>query len=250
MRLSELFRSAREAKGLKQAEIASACGISRPAIARFEKGTLRLNDEILIKMAPLLDINPEFLNGHTKNPFKSQNNELIKYVVDKYHVHTDLLLASIVSEAKLYSFYSLYPPLTILERIRHLNLVDDPIYALVIRDDSDNIFLFRCKSNKDFMSWDDRFISVIKEITWMTDKEGFFRKWLISKDLYEKIRDWDEIKKEDFDFLFRKEDKNLQFDDLIPSVSEKKLILSVREQQLDPELVIQNLPKLKRKKMV
>jgi len=246
MRLSELFRSAREAKGLKQVEIASACGISRPAIARFEKGTLRLNDEILIKMAPLLDINPEFLNGHTKNPFKSQNNELIKFVVDKYHVHTDLLLTSIVAEAKLYSFCSLYPPLTILERIRHLNLVDDPIYALVIRDDSDNIFLFRCKSNKDFMSWDDRFISVIKEITWMTDKEGSFNKWLISKDLYEKIRDWDEIRKEDFDFLFSEKDQNLRHQDLILNETEKEFILLAREKRIDLKKLSKKLPPLKK----
>jgi transcriptional regulator with XRE-family HTH domain len=246
MRLSELFRSAREAKGLKQAEIASACGVSRPAIARFEKSTLRLNDEILVKIAPLLDINPEFLNGHTKNPFKSQNNELIKYVVDKYHVHTDFLLATIVAEAKLYSFYSLYPPLTILERIRHLNLVDDPIYALVIRDDSDNIFLFRCKSNKDFMSWDDRFISVIKEITWMTDKEGSFNKWLISKDLYEKIRDWDEIRNEDFAFLFSEKDQNLRHQDLILNQTEKEFILLAREKRIDLKELGKKLPPQKK----
>jgi hypothetical protein len=92
------------------------------------------------------------------------------------------------------------------------------------------------------MSWDDRFISVIKEITWMTDKEGSFNKWLISKDLYEKIRDWDEIRKEDFDFFFSEKGQNLRHQDLILNETEKEFILLAREKRIDLKELSKKLP--------
>jgi transcriptional regulator with XRE-family HTH domain len=58
VRIAELFRKAREAKGLKQADIPDQCGISRSALARFETGSLRLAEENILVIAPLLDINP------------------------------------------------------------------------------------------------------------------------------------------------------------------------------------------------
>lgn len=243
MRLAELFRKAREAKGLKQSEIADQCGISRSALARFETGSLRLNEETLLRIAPLLDINPEFLHGHTRIPFKSQNGELIKFVVDKYHVTTDPLLATIFARCDVLDVFYLSPPLTVVDRLRHLNIADNPTYALLIGDEQGNMYLFRCKSAKDFLAWDNSLSSWYSEQRRLSGKSGHFEMRIITKDLYEKIRDWQDVGKEDLDFLLKQKDQDLIYKELALSEAEKRLITFIREQHLDPEEAIQKLQK-------
>lgn len=241
MRIAELFRRAREAKGLKQSEIADQCGISRSALARFETGSLRLAEETLLQIAPLLDIDPEFLRGNATIPFKSQTGSLIKFVVDKYHVNTDMLLATILARCDVLEIYYLTPPLTIVDRIRHLNVVANPTYALLMSDEAGNVYLIRCKSPKDFLAWDDSLSSWHSEQRKLTGKSGHFEQLIISKELFEKIRDWQDIYKADFDSLFNQKTENLINKGMALSEAEKKLILFVREQHLDPEDAIQKL---------
>lgn len=241
MRVAELFRKAREAKGLKQSEIADLCGISRSALARFETGSLRLADENLSIIAPLLDINPEFLNGNTKIPFKSQSGELIKFVVDKYHVNTDMLLATILARYDVLEIYYLSPPLTIVDRIRHLNVASNPTYALLLRDEAGNVYLFRCKSPKDFLAWDDSLSSWYSEQRRLTGKSGYFEMRVISKELFEKIRDWHDVSTADFEFLFSQKSENSIDKGFALSEAEKKLIIFVRDQHLNPEDTILKL---------
>lgn len=241
MRIAELFRRAREAKGLKQSDIADQCGISRSALARFETGSLRLAEETLLLIAPLLDIDPEFLRGNATIPFKSPTGSLIKFVVDKYHVNTDMLLATVLARCDVLEIYYLTPPLTIVDRIRHLNVAANPTYALLMRDEAGNVYLFRCKSPKDFLAWDDSISSWQSEQRRMSGKSGHFEQLIISKELFEKIRDWQDIDKADFDSLFSQKTENLIYKGIALSEAEKKLILFIREQHLDPEETIQKL---------
>ena len=241
MRVAELFRKAREAKGLKQSEIADQCGISRSALARFETGSLRLAEETLLQIAPLLDIDPEFLRGNATIPFKSQSGLLIKFVVDKYHVNTDMLLATILARCDVLEIYYLTPPLTIVDRIRHLNVASNPTYALLMKDEAGNVYLFRCKSPKDFLAWDDSISSWHSEQRKLTGKSGHFEQLIISKELFEKIRDWQDIDKTDFDSLFNQKVENLIDKGMALSEAEKKLILFVRDLHLKPEDAILKL---------
>lgn len=241
MRIAELFRKAREAKGLKQSEIADQCGISRSALARFETGSLRLAEETLLQIAPLLNIDPEFLRGNAKIPFKNQNAELIKFLVDKYHVNTDMLLATILARCDILEIYYLSPPLTIVDRIRHLNVAANPTYALLLSDEAGNVYLFRCKSPKDFLAWDDSLSSWYSEQRRLTGKSGHFEMRIISKELFEKIRDWQGVSKADFEFLFSQKSENLIYKGIALSEEEKKLILFIRDQHLSPEDAIQKL---------
>lgn len=241
MRIAELFRRAREAKGLKQSEIADQCGISRSALARFETGSLRLAEETLLQIAPHLDIDPEFLRGNATIPFKSPTGSLIKFVVDKYHVNTDMLLATILARCDVLEIYYLTPPLTIVDRIRHLNVASNPTYALLMKDEAGNVYLFRCKSPKDFLAWDDSISSWQSEQRRLSGKSGHFEQLIISKELFEKIRDWQDIDKADFDSLFNQKAENLIDKGMALSEVEKKLILFVREQHIDPEDAIQKL---------
>lgn len=241
MRIAELFRRAREAKGLKQSDIADQCGISRSALARFETGSLRLAEETLLLIAPLLDIDPEFLRGNAKIPFKSPTGSLIKYVVDKYHVNSDVLLSRLLALSDVLEIYYLSPPLTIVDRIRHLNVAANPTYALLMKDEAGNVYLFRCKSPKDFLAWDDSISSWQNEQRKMAGKGGHFEPLIISKELFEKIRDWQDIDKEDFDAVFSQKTENLIYKGIALSEAEKKLILFIRDQHLDPEETIQKL---------
>lgn len=241
MRIAELFRRAREAKGLKQSEIADQCGISRSALARFETGSLRLAEETLLLIAPLLDIDPEFLRGNATIPFKSPTGSLIKFVVDKYHVNTDMLLATILARCDVLEIYYLTPPLTIVDRIRHLNVAANPTYALLMRDEAGNVYLFRCKFSKDFLAWDDSISSWQSEQRRLSGKSGHFEQLIISKELFEKIRDWQDVDKADFDSLFSQKTENLIYKGIALSEAEKKLILFIREQHLDPEETIRKL---------
>lgn len=241
MRISELFRRAREAKGLKQSEIADQCGISRSALARFETGSLRLAEETLLQIAPLLDIDPEFLRGNARIPFKSPTGSMIKFVVDKYRVNSDVLLSRLIALSDVLEVYYLYPPLTIVDRIRHLNVASNPTYALLMKDEAGNVYLFRCKSPKDFLAWDDSISSWMSEQRRMAGKSGHFEPLIISKELFEKIRDWQGIDKEDFDAVFSQKTENLIYKGIALSEAEKKLILFIRDQHLDPEETIQKL---------
>ena len=245
MRIAELFRRAREAKGLKQSDIADQCGISRSALARFETGSLRLAEETLLLIAPLLDIDPEFLRGNATIPFKSPTGSLIKFVVDKYHVNTDMLLATVLARCDVLEIYYLTPPLTIVDRIRHLNVASNPTYALLMKDEAGNAYLFRCKSSKDFLAWDESISSWQSEQRRLSGKSGHFEQLIISKELFEKIRDWQGIDKADFDSLFSQKTENLIYKGIALSEAEKKCILFIREQHLDPEVAVLSEPEKK-----
>lgn len=241
MRSSELCRKAREAKGIKQADIALQAGLSRPALARFETDSLMLSEDKLFAVAKLLDINPDYFSGITRNAFKNQNGELIRFFVDKNHVKTDLLITLAIAGSEIIDMYALSPPLTVLERIRKLNLAGNPLYAIVMKDDHDNVFLFRCKSNRDFMGNDNSVTARFMELANMTGKRGYLESQIITKNLYEKIREWDNVTKADFDYLLHGKENEIGLKTLVLNDAEKILINVMRDCQFDATDITQLL---------
>ena len=232
MRIAELFRITRLAKGIKQFQLADLAGISVSAFARFEGNKLGLSNDTLLRIAPYLDINPEYVVGNSDYPFLSTSNELIKFFVDKFHFHDDPILAMIRSSSTYLEYYSLTPHLSVLERIRHLNIADKPTYALLVKDGMSNNFIFRCKSNKDFMTWNDVHISRDTYFMKITNKQGWYDKVTINRSLYEKILQWDDICISDFEQLFEESKKNIRFK-LISKEQEADIINELREHHLD-----------------
>lgn len=238
MRSAELFRSARVAKGLKQSVLAELGGISCSALARFEGGKLRLSEETLTRLAPHLDINPKYLEGNSDRPFLSRDNKLIKFYVDKYKFHQDPIIAKIIGSSDSLEFYSLSPHLSIIERIRYLNIADHPTYAMVIKDEFNNVFIFRCKSSKDFMSWDDKRTSWDANVLHMTNKSGHFEKQIMSKDLYEKIVDWENLELEDLQFLFLNKKQNTKLKTIVHTELENEMVHEFRDNHINPIVAI------------
>lgn len=232
MRIGELFKITRLAKGIKQFVLAEEAGISVSALARFEGGKLGLSNDTLLRISPHLDINPEYVIGASKCPFKSEKKGLIKYFIQKYHFHDDPILAMIRGCSDYLEFYSLSPHLSILERIRHLNIADQPTYSLLVRDGFSNLYIFRCKSNRDFMTWDDVHIS--RDIYFMkvTNKHGLYAKVNINKDLYEKIAQWDDLCVGNFETLIMESNKSEGFNS-INKEEEADIINELREHNID-----------------
>lgn len=241
MRTAELFRSTRVAKGLKQSALAELGGISCSALARFEGGKLRLSEETLLRLAPYLDINPKYLEGNSNSPFMGCDNKLIKFFVDKYNFHKDPIIATIIGSSNSLEFYSLSPHLSIIERIRYLNVADQPTYAMVIKDEFENVFIFRCKSNKDFLSWDNNRINWDANLLHMTNKKGHFEKQIMSKELYDKIVNWDDVSLEDLQFLFQNKKQHLKLKTIVYTEVEAEMISEFRDSHINPAVAINSM---------
>ncbi|MBW2570508.1 MAG: helix-turn-helix transcriptional regulator, partial [Deltaproteobacteria bacterium] len=153
MKIEELFRLTRELQGKKQTDIARQVGITRPALSNLESSRSSLSIATLQKIAPLININPEFVIDQAKNPFQSK--ELIKMFFDEklaYYILEPLnVLITFNDELKFISLISNFdlPP-----KISRLSLSPHPIYAIAVKDKDNNIFLLRRKLNTAFVKVD------------------------------------------------------------------------------------------------
>lgn len=185
--LAVFIRMVREAHGINQAELAKKIGVSQSAIAQFEKLKATLSLETLLKLAPILDLNPEFIQNGVGNPYKqTASNKIIKmYLPEDDLGNINFSLVKIIAEAnETASFIFFEPPLFVSDQ--KANIVestrkeiaqwhkqrkqDITIYALFVHDDDNNYFLFRRKNNLLFRKQD--LITTLKEIE-LKDKKYF-----------------------------------------------------------------------------
>lgn len=74
--LNQLFSFAWKAQGIKQGSLARKVGIAQPSLSQFENGQATLSRKTLHAIAPLLNLNPEYIDCESENPFRS--SELIR----------------------------------------------------------------------------------------------------------------------------------------------------------------------------
>lgn len=148
-----LFKSVRINQGIKQQDIANAAGISHVALCRFEAGLSRLSLETLLKIVPLLNMNPNFLSDTALNPFSS--SRLIKMFLSVEFLeikYSMLSLFHVMMHTKITQVVFLIPPVTIFDKVVNMNITREvPVYAIICKDSSNNIFLFRRKNKTDFI---------------------------------------------------------------------------------------------------
>lgn len=65
--IGEIIANIRRTKGLTQNELAKTIGVSQKVISRYERGTLRINDNILKLIAISLSVSSDLLLGIDKN---------------------------------------------------------------------------------------------------------------------------------------------------------------------------------------
>ena len=89
--IGRLFKVAREAQDKTQEEIASGI-IARSSLSSFEAGNFVLSDDILMKLAPRLNLNQAFIGGQSSSPFKSK--DVIKLFTKEYDTILDPFMGS------------------------------------------------------------------------------------------------------------------------------------------------------------
>lgn len=66
--LGDRIRLARKRKGWTQADLASALGVSEPAVNRYEKGGRQPDVDQLVNIANVLEVSIEYLVGRSEDP--------------------------------------------------------------------------------------------------------------------------------------------------------------------------------------
>ena len=64
----ERLKEIRQQRGLSQARLAELAGCSQQAVVDYEKGKSAPGGDVLIKLARVLQVNPEYLTGDSDDP--------------------------------------------------------------------------------------------------------------------------------------------------------------------------------------
>lgn len=204
LKLNDIFRIVRDAAGLKQTHVAAKVGISHVALSRFEKGQSTLSTETLCSIAPYYFLNEDFIKGDNVNAFKS-NGKLIKlFISHRFGLVPDFSLIQFVIESNPNSMVRfLIPQLSILKAVKYTAL-DNPVYAIAIKDSDNNIFLFRQKTESILKGAIvvAQLETAINDLKDRTGKSVDVSKKNIDKKLYQAIQEWDSLERKDVEHLF------------------------------------------------
>lgn len=77
--IGKRLKAIREARGLKQKDLAAALGIGRPYLSRIENGDILLSSHLLLKLKELINISINYLltgEGSSETPFTIDDNDL------------------------------------------------------------------------------------------------------------------------------------------------------------------------------
>jgi transcriptional regulator with XRE-family HTH domain len=204
LKLNDILRVVREAAGLKQTHIAKKVDISHVALSRFEKEQSTLSTETLCSIAPYYFLNEDFIKGNDVNPFRS-NGRLIKFFIShRFGLIPDFSLVQFVIESNPYSMVRfLIPQLSILKAVKYTAL-ENPVYAIAVKDSDNNIFLFRQKTESILKGAIvvTQLETTINEIKDKTGKSVDIARKNIDKKLYQAIQEWDALERKDVEHLF------------------------------------------------
>lgn len=231
--MGNLFQAARKIQKITQREIATRAGITPSALSQFEteNGTLSISTQL--KIAPLININPDFILNNSRNPFKSE--KLIKmYLPGLTRPDFSMLYTLYETNSKI-DFMAMHPDNPVNDKIFGQHIYGPAILAIAVKDQDRNMFLFR-RTERHF---DDGaivgmldFQKDVKEKTRKdSGKQGNFKTVKITKGLVNKIKDWT-IAREDIDSLFKDAENNLTLEHSKP---EKYLLRAIRERGIKLE---------------
>ncbi|MDO9527696.1 MAG: helix-turn-helix domain-containing protein [Syntrophales bacterium] len=238
MKINEIFRIARETRGKKQQEIASKAGIRQSSLQRFETGLAKLSKVTLVKIAPSLDINPEYVVDQTKNPFNSKG--LIKmFFSEKFLDPTFQPIVTLMFANSKLEFISLVVSPRLVAGIKNIMPFQSPVYAVAIRDQDNNIFLLRKKSETDFVIADGDLLCRQISFTFPFIKEKgrslYFSNMEIDTNLYKKIKTWT-VEREDIEPFFSQCEFMSYLD---PTQQELAQLRKQRDMNIEPLTVLE-----------
>ena len=161
--VNKLFKLVRELTGKTQPEVSASAKITYQSLQQFEKGQASLSKETLKMMAKALYINPEYIDDTSLYPFKS-NGRLIKMFMPDGLIFDNLEPLYFLSKLnKQMRIITLIAPFPELKRFSNIGL--PLIYAIALKDDHNNVFLFRRKKEKDIFNLSSDYPSPIVKLT-------------------------------------------------------------------------------------
>lgn len=234
MEKRELIRLIRKSCDITQKEVAEKAEVTQSAVNQYEQGIFDLSLDALKRIALYLRINPDYISGKASTPFISK--ELYKlYIVEEKSTEggirpiTDLLLlCRRVFVISLTIDKSVAPTYKILKKSPSA----EPVYAVAIRDSEDNVFLVRRKKDNALILLEGGTQARAQQFYMPAyDPErvqSSFGKHRLDARLYQKIREWENIERNDIEVLFKK----TKFTEFIsPSDEEMKILLSMRKEE-------------------
>lgn len=196
-KLQVLFRKIRESQGISQAKLAEKAGITQGAITHFEHMRATISDKKLMKMAPMMNLNPDYIEKKTRNPFKqADKNKLIKMYISENEVgELDFSLLQFIAQINERAFfYILKPSFSLLKGQR---IMLHSAYALLVKDADENVFVFRRKRTDDVFDY----FEFRRHLIDSAAKEGKYfgvKMVTISESIYEKIQKWGDLNSDEF----------------------------------------------------
>lgn len=202
--LALFIRVVRECQGITQKELAGAAKISQSAIAQYEKLQATLSLETLLNIAPLLNLNPEFIEKGTGNPFKQINKqEIIKMFLPEDSLgKIDFSIIDFIFETNDETTFILLTPSRWLSA-RYMLKSRDLSYAILAEDCDRNRFLFRRKDARNHLVG----IRDLTDRLENLDKEGKkcfeIKSTGLSDHLFKAIEEWSHINVKELDALLK-----------------------------------------------
>ncbi|MBI5847236.1 MAG: helix-turn-helix transcriptional regulator [Nitrospirae bacterium] len=200
--INKLFRALFEYQRIRQSQVAKNIHISQPALSQFLAGESSLSISTLKKIAPLLSLNPNYIEDMNANPFGDGN--FFKMIIpEKYSLLPDLSLVDLLLDLNdKVRLIFLSPPL--LSLVKFTMGRESPIYAIAVKDGDGNCFLFRRKQKSPLHAIIVGEEALKNKIDRIANKGRSFlhETKVIDKELYLKIRNWEAVEKADIEPLF------------------------------------------------
>jgi transcriptional regulator with XRE-family HTH domain len=229
-KMNDLMRTVRESLGVMQMTIAEEADLSPTALQRFEIGKLTLSNTTVQRIAAAIHLNPDYVSGEAASPFK--NSEFYKFFVLEERAAsggirpiTDLILfckelsiASLTIDRAIDSSYRLFAQTPEAE----------PVYAVAIRDNANNMFLIRRRKPDRLILLEGRDQSRVMQFFMPAhgkeDTKVSFGKVKLDNELYGKIKDW-KVSHQDINNVF----DAAVFTELVsPTEKEIQLLVALR----------------------
>lgn len=229
-----LFSTTRKLQGIRQGHISKSLGIAQSSVARFEAMKATLGLGTIERIAPLLNIDPLYVSGESGNPFKS--DKLIKMLLPEGLASgIDFSILYFLAEKnRVLNLALLVPPMKYYQKLLAMGAMENPVYAIALKDANGNCFIFRRKAN--YPLYGKRELELkLQEISTKYGHEMNVIMNRIGEDLTSKIKNWT-VERKDTEPLL--ENINVS---LVPTENEIELLKMLRRQNVNLEDVMKHL---------
>jgi transcriptional regulator with XRE-family HTH domain len=165
--IANIIGPLREAKAMTQEALARVVGVDRSAIAHFEAGEeSALSVETQLKLAPLLDINPDYVLNKATNPFRPHDpSGLVTLFLKGKAFRADIEPVRVIMKYGTITGASFLTSsrMSMTRRFKKVVGGRTSIYALILQDIDDNIFLVLHRDPDSFIGYLDDLSAVIQE---------------------------------------------------------------------------------------